>query len=84
MSDVSDEVKKTVFEIESWLKDPQLHLGDQDRRKILEGIITSHFQKAVMKETLRNRARDFLLLASVATILATFAPKVLSFFGVNM
>lgn len=68
-----------VLKIQQWLEDPQSHLDDKSRRKILELIVTDHAEKIRRKERARINARDFLLLASVVTLLGTIGPKVYSF-----
>lgn len=83
MDERMDEVKKTVDDIETWLKAPQMHFDGQARRKLLENIIAQHVDKMLRKQALRNRAKDFLLIGAVATSLLTVAPKVLAFLGVT-
>lgn len=67
--------------IEAWLDHPQSHLDDQSRRRVIELMVTSHVARVRDKEKARTRAKDFLLTASVVTLIGSSWPKISTFLG---
>lgn len=76
-----DPVAELTAQVLDWLDDPQSHLNDQTRRRVLELIVTDHVARVRVLERNRARAKDFLLVAAVLTIIGGLWPQISNIFG---
>ena len=72
--------RNLMSEIDRWLHNPEIHLDQKSRRDMLEKVIDKHIEKVRSAERFRVRAKDFLLLAAVATVFASFFPNIIKLF----
>lgn len=82
MSDSTD-ITDFVQRLEQWLDDPQGHLDDQTRRRLLETVVTKYVidgerekERAENAAKRRLAARDIILGISLITALLGFGPNI--------
>ena len=76
-----EDTKALLACIQRWFEQPQTHLDDKSRRKILEQMVTMHIESVRRKEKARNHGKDILLLIAVVTAVASAAPQLLAWLG---
>jgi len=78
------ELADTVDQIEQWRSDPQYHLGDESRKRVIETILTDYKNKIKQKAKNRDMGKGFLLYFSVATALLSIMPYILEALGIKL
>ena len=78
-----DDTKALLACIERWFDQPQTHLDDKPRRKILEQMVTQHIEAVRRKERARTHGKDFLLIVAVVSAIGAVAPQVLAWLGLT-
>lgn len=74
--DENEDAAALITGIKEWLETPQAHLDDQSRRRVLEALVVNHVVKIRHAERMRVRAKDFILIAAVLTVIGPFVPRI--------
>jgi len=77
-----NDAKALLACIQTWFEQPQTHLDDKSRRKVLEQMVTMHIESVRRKEKARSHGKDIVLLIAVLTAIGSIAPWVASWLGV--